>query len=211
MKTPARRVVAKALSRIALVALAALAVLTLAALVGILGGWWRLTAAALALDLLVIGVVAADTNRQVRRNARRLQRGVRAVSHDAMPVAPRSSAGRGDDGGVARILQAQYVGRLDRAQSSLEEAAAELHRAAERAATADSWPQVPGAQVVVTRVDAESIQVVRAALAQGHPVAIATDDIATARQQLTEQGLGTAVTFTGPETVPPAVSISLSP
>lgn len=87
-----------------------------------LGHPW-LPAAGLAALLLLIGVIALDTNKRTRSRF-----GQRPV---AAPTKAAPTTTDEDLMGTIRLLQAQYVGRLDRAQDSLELATAALLTAAE--------------------------------------------------------------------------------
>ncbi len=90
--------------------------------------WW-LSGAGVAAFLSAILVVALDADRRVRRmrplgrqpGARGPAR--RSTAPPEPPPPPESNAV-----GTVRLLQAQYVGRLDRMQSSLDRAVAEMSR-----------------------------------------------------------------------------------
>lgn len=209
MKSSARRLVAQTLARLALLSVGLLTLLTVVGLIGVLAGSWRLVAGAAVLSIATIGIVIADSNRQVRRNALRLRRGVRSVSHDPLPTVPASPPSQSDQVGLARILQAQYVGRLDRAQSTLDDALAEL-RAAVPSNPSGGWHLAPDAQVTVTRLDDASILIIRSAVEQGHPVVVVSDNVAAARARLAEVGLASAVRLEGHDATAPAVTIALT-
>ena len=87
-----------------------------------LGHPW-LPAVGMAASLLLIGAIALDTNKRAR--ARYGQRPM------AAPAKTAPATTEEDLMGTIRLLQAQYVGRLDRAQDSLELATAALLTAAE--------------------------------------------------------------------------------
>lgn len=110
-------------SRKALLGLAALALPAILTVVAAALGHPWLPSAGLAALLLVIGVIALDTNRRTR--SRYAPRPVGT----AAPAAPTTT--NEDLMGTIRLLQAQYVGRLDRAQDSLELATAALLAATE--------------------------------------------------------------------------------
>ncbi|SEE98312.1 hypothetical protein [Ruania alba] len=114
--------------QIALAALTAPALLT--AVFALLGHPW-IPEVGLAALLLMIAVISLDTNRRTRsRFAARTK------------PEPRATPGVSPDDlmGTVRLLQAQYVGRLDRSQAALEEAAAALLAAAERPADSPGSP-----------------------------------------------------------------------
>lgn len=104
-----------------LAVLTALALFT--AITAVLEHPWLPTAGLAALTLL-IGVIALDTNRRTRSRY-----GSRALAPQAAPAAPATT--EEDLLGTIRLLQAQYVGRLDRAQDSLELATSALLAATE--------------------------------------------------------------------------------
>ena len=109
-------------SRKFLLGLTVLALLALLTVVtAVLEHPW-LPTAGLALLLTVVGAIALDTNKRTRSR------------YGARPVAAQASApvtSEEDLMGTIRLLQAQYVGRLDRAQDSLELATTALLAAAE--------------------------------------------------------------------------------
>lgn len=85
-----------------------------------------------ALGSLIL-LVQLDTWRRTRSLRRYVRDQVRAAAHtDQSPPssgvhpAPAPTAAPEDVIGAVRLLQAQYVGRLDRMQTSLEDALAEL-------------------------------------------------------------------------------------
>lgn len=89
---------------------------------GALGHPW-FPAAGLAALLLLIGAIALDTNKRSRSRY-----GQRPI---AAPAKAAPATTEEDLMGTIRLLQAQYVGRLDRAQDSLELATAALLTAVE--------------------------------------------------------------------------------
>lgn len=92
----------------------------LTTITAVLGHPW-LPQVGLAALLVLIGAIALDTNKRSR------YRGSRPA-----PVAAKAVPATTNDDlmGTIRLLQAQYVGRLDRAQTSLEEATDALLTAA---------------------------------------------------------------------------------
>lgn len=90
----------------ALTALALLAVVT-----AVLEHPW-LPTASLAVLLMLVGATALDTNKRTRSRY-----GSRPM---AAPASSAPATTEEDLLGTIRLLQAQYVGRLDRAQDSLE-------------------------------------------------------------------------------------------
>ena len=105
-------------SRKAVLGLAALALPALLTVVTAVGGHPWLPEACLAVLLLLVGGLTLDTNKRVRSR------------YGAPPVATPSRTAptttQEDLLGMIRLLQAQYVGRLDRAQDSLDAATAAL-------------------------------------------------------------------------------------
>lgn len=105
-------------SRKALLGLAALALpAVLTVVTGMLGHPW-LPEACLALLLLEIGGLSLDTNKRARARY-----GMRPA---VAPARTAPTTTHEDLLGTIRLLQAQYVGRLDRAQDSLDAATAAL-------------------------------------------------------------------------------------
>lgn len=89
--------------------------------------WWLL-GAGLAAFLSAILIVALDADRRVRR-MRPLVHQLGARQPAGRPAAtPTPPTADFDVIGTVRLLQAQYVGRLDRMQSSLDRALTELSR-----------------------------------------------------------------------------------
>lgn len=97
--------------------------------------WWLL-AAGLATFLSLILIVALDVDRRVRRmrplahrlGARERPRRPGATSTSTSASVSASATTEFDVIGTVRLLQAQYVGRLDRMQSTLDRALTELSR-----------------------------------------------------------------------------------
>lgn len=110
-----------------LAAVALAAVLTVVAVVGTaLQWWWLVTAAAMTL-LSATFLVAADGDRRVRALrpfVRKTLAAVSGVQTQEQVQAPRLA--EADVIGAVQVLQAQYTGRLDRMQESLDQAVAHL-------------------------------------------------------------------------------------
>ncbi|GAA1149568.1 hypothetical protein [Ornithinicoccus hortensis] len=113
------------------------AVLSIIGLVGsLLELWWLVVLAGMAL-LSATLLVALDADRRVR-SLRPYIRG-EVVRSSRAPKAPKPAATQSpavsevDIVGAVKVLQAQYVGRMDRLQTSLDEAVALVRD--ERAAT----------------------------------------------------------------------------
>lgn len=108
-----------------LVGAAAAAGLSLLAVVGaVLQWWWLVVLAAMAL-LSAVLLVALDTDRRVRE----LRSFVKAQVASIDTTGGRAAPTQEDVVGTVRALQAQYTGRLDRLQDTLE---ASLRRRDER-------------------------------------------------------------------------------
>lgn len=104
------------------------AVLSIIGLVGsLLELWWLVVLAGMAL-LSATLLVALDADRRVR-SLRPYIRG-EVVRSSRAPKAPKPAAAQSpavsevDIVGAVKVLQAQYVGRMDRLQTSLDEAVA---------------------------------------------------------------------------------------
>ncbi|TQM95182.1 hypothetical protein FB476_0015 [Ornithinimicrobium humiphilum] len=94
-------------------------VLTVVATVAAALGWWWLVVLAAMLLLGGILLVALDADRRVRA----LRTVVRAeLAKVEAPAAPRPAPAGEDVVGAVRTLQAQYTGRLDRLQDTVEQA-----------------------------------------------------------------------------------------
>jgi len=106
-------------SRKVVLGLAALALPALLAVVTAAGGHPWLPEACLAVLLLLVGALTLDTNKRARARY-----GARPVVTTTSRTPP--STTHEDLLGTIRLLQAQYVGRLDRAQDSLDAATAAL-------------------------------------------------------------------------------------
>ncbi|WP_462418714.1 hypothetical protein [Kytococcus sp. Marseille-QA3725] len=122
--------------------------LVLVATVSAAFGLYWLTAAALGLILTAQLVVSMDTNRRVRYLPRRVKSLLQTIKVEAAPARTGKATARSAQGkpgasaparpaaapqqdvtGAVRLIQAQYLGRLDRAQSALESAAEDLRSA----------------------------------------------------------------------------------
>lgn len=121
-----------------LAAVALAAVLTVVAVVGAaLQWWWLVTAAAMTL-LSATFLVAADSDRRARTLRPFVRKTVTAVAGaQTQEQGPRLA--EADVIGAVQVLQAQYTGRLDRMQESLDQAVAHLRAEgdAPRAAATD--------------------------------------------------------------------------
>lgn len=103
-------------------------VLTALAVIGALLQWWWLVAAAAMILLSAAFLTALDADRRVRDLrpfVRQVASGIGSDATHAEQVPPQLA--EADIVGAVRVLQAQYTGRLDRMQASLEQAAALLH------------------------------------------------------------------------------------
>lgn len=185
-----------------LAGMAALGVLGLLALIGALASWWWLVVAAMAGMIAVIGVVVLNTNLLMRAHRKEFDRFGRAGGPVGATAVGAGSAGasrtsEADLAGTMRLLQAQYVGRLDRAQSTLEGAAATLTGAAGGAATEDRSPfaGLPhGTTVLLHHIDVQTLEHARDALGHGFDVHAVVADSAD-RERLEAAGLGDSVTM----------------
>lgn len=91
--------------------------------------WYEFTVLFLALQGAVVVAVALDIQRRVRMHIRRsnrwqgdTDRRINALSRVQQPRARADVATHEDLVGTVRVIQARYEGRLDRAQTSLNEA-----------------------------------------------------------------------------------------
>ena len=100
-----------------LAAVAFAAVMSLAAVVGTLLEWWWLVALAGAGLLSATLLAAVDTDRRVRE----LRSYVRAQVASIDTTGGRAAPTQEDVVGTVRALQAQYTGRLDRLQDTVEQ------------------------------------------------------------------------------------------
>ncbi len=118
----------------------AAAMTIVAAVATALEAWWLVTLAAMVL-LSSTFLSVLDANRRVRalpgRAARMARRAVASArprstpTGTQAPVVIAASATEQDVLGAVRILQAQYVGRLDRLQASVEEELQQLRSLAQ--------------------------------------------------------------------------------
>lgn len=131
----------------------------------------RTVAAVIQVVLLVIvGLLAlagvVSQRRTAREVSRLLRQGVRAEGaevHSRRPVVEEA-----DLVGALRLLQAQYVGRLDRAQATLERAAQTLSHSTAGASAGRAHVVVPG-------IDLDYVPVIEAALGAGMSVSVMAD------------------------------------
>jgi hypothetical protein len=98
-------------------------VLTAAAVVAVLLDWWWLAAAALMTLVSATFLVALDADRRVRTLRKAvLSRSDVASSRTAPELTAQPPAvTEADVVGAVRVLQAQYVGRMDRLQNTLDQ------------------------------------------------------------------------------------------
>ncbi|MEI2775188.1 MAG: hypothetical protein V9G19_04305 [Tetrasphaera sp.] len=205
-------------SKRVLAGLGAIGILGLLGFLGALLSWWWLVVLAVAGMLGVLGVIALNTNTLVRSHrlawdrTQRLGGGAAGASLITGPVS--APASQDDLTGALRLLQAQYVGRLDRAQTTLDRAAARLDRATGAAAPtpppADPIDALPaGAVLTLHAVTEASIERARRATARGLGVVVVDPDSAD-RERLELAGLAGAVRVVGAGEAPAgAVSVVL--
>lgn len=185
-------------SKRVLAGLAALGGLGLLGVIAAALSWWWLVVATLAGMLAVIGVVVLNTNLLLRAHRKAFDRAGRSFGPGVAPAASPAAGNQADVTGAVRLLAAQYVGRLDRAQSALERAAARLEGATSNPAapSGDSvFAQLPhGSTVLLHHLDDAALTQARAALAAGHQVHAVVIDSAD-RERLEKAGLGDSVTL----------------
>lgn len=154
-------------SRLLMIALVASAVLSTLVVVAVAQEWWVFAAVGVVAMLSCALMLAAEASRQVRAVRRSVHKLARAVaarpSPPPTPAAPppvkplpaKVTVQEGDQDilGAVRVLQAQYVGRLDALQSTVDEAVAALQEAARWAKTADG-PAVEDGERSGRRADA---------------------------------------------------------
>lgn len=181
-----------------LAAIGALAGLALIALIAAVLDWGVLLVMAFAGMLGVLGVVALNTNTLVRSHRQAFDKIVRSggfgPASGAIAMGPVGApASQEDLTGALRLLQAQYVGRLDRAQSTFERAAAALTAATTSAESGDPLAALPaGSVLVLHEITPASIAQATAAVRAGISVHAVTPD-SVAREALAAAGLGEAV------------------
>lgn len=113
-------------------ALLVVAVVTAVMLVAAALGWWRVLAVGGVLWASGLSIVLIRNYQVNRRVDRRTHQGVVNGYVETQPSAkdpllnPRRSPDPAEAAGVARLLQAQYIGRLDRAEAALARAVARL-------------------------------------------------------------------------------------
>lgn len=122
-------------SRKVLVGVTGIGVLSALSVIGSVTGHDVLADVARTLLLAVVGLLVLDGTVAVRHTERKVRRlGAAARKVTAAPAPPKASPAQetapatspADLVGAIRLIQAQYVGRLDRAQATLEAAAEEL-------------------------------------------------------------------------------------
>ena len=178
-----------------LAAIGALAGLALVALIAAVLDWGVLVVLAFAGMLAVLGVVALNTNTLVRSHRQAFDKIVRSggfgPASGALTMRPVGApASQEDLTGALRLLQAQYVGRLDRAQSTFERAAAALTAATSAAPAADPLATLPdGSVLVLHAVTPEAIARASDAVRAGIAVHVVAPD-SVAREALAAAGLG---------------------
>lgn len=113
-------------SRLVLAGTALAAVLTAAAVIGaVLEWWWLVVAAGMAL-LSATLLAALDVDRRTRSLRRTLREELARGGAGPVALTQAPPVTEADITGAVRVLQAQYTGRMDRMQTSLEEALAGL-------------------------------------------------------------------------------------
>lgn len=108
-------------------------------------GWHEVVAALVTLPGVVAAVLALDVRTRLRERVRKAEAWQRAlemrvdkVAAKARPPARAEAPTYDDLLGTVRVIQAQYTGRLDRAQSSLDEAVQALQAQLDAAETRTS-------------------------------------------------------------------------
>ncbi len=204
--------------------LGALGVLGLLAFVGALLHWDWLIVLGLAGMLGLLGVVVLNTNTLVRSHRLAWDKSVRLGGGAAGPVLATGPVGapasEKDLTGALRLLQAQYVGRLDRAQTTLERAAARLDGVAgattgappgdaTTAGPADPIAALPdGSTLTLYAVTDGALDLAARAIARGLPVLVVDPDSAD-RERLSAAGLTDVMVVPADAPVAGRVLISL--
>lgn len=125
-------------SRKVLLGVTGIGVLTALSIIGTIAGRDALADVAQTLLLAAVGLLVLDgtvavrhTERQLRRVRSAVRKATAAQTPREVTPAPETAPATSPDDlvGAIRLLQAQYVGRLDRAQATLEAAAEELSAA----------------------------------------------------------------------------------
>ena len=177
-----------------LLGLTGLGVLGLAAIVGAIMSWTWLIVVGLVGMAAVIGVVVLNTNLLVRAGRADIVKVRAAMTKAAVPDATPLDESLSPEANLletVRLLQSQYVGRLDRAQSAFERAAATLtgHATAPDGAT-DPFAGLPrGSVVLLHELNATTLAQAKVALEVQAVVADSAD-----REQLAAAGIAHAVT-----------------
>lgn len=182
-------------SKRVLAGLAALGSLGLLGVIAAIQGWWCLVVITLVGMLGAIGVVALNTNLLLRALRKAYDRAGRTLAPAAPAVSSAAPATNlVDTTGAVRLLAAQYVGRLDRAQSALERAAARLEELSAPAGGDSPFARLPqGSTVLLHHLDEKTVAHAKAALAAGLSVHAVVADSAD-RERLEAAGISDAVT-----------------
>ncbi len=181
-----------------LLGLTGLGVLGLAAIVGAILSWTWLIVVGLVGMAAVIGVVVLNTNLLVRAGRSDIVKVRAAMTKAAAPEATPLDESLSPEANLletVRLLQSQYVGRLDRAQSAFERAAATLtgHATAPDGAT-DPFGGLPrGSVVLLHQFNTTTLAQAKVALASGLEVQAVVSDSAD-REKLAAAGIAHAVT-----------------
>ncbi|WP_109472743.1 hypothetical protein [Ornithinimicrobium cavernae] len=119
-------------------------VLTAAAVLGAVQEWWWLVVAAGMVLLSVTLIIAMDADRRARALRPYIRGEVSKNGKSALPPALEAPpVSEVDVVGTVRVLQAQFTGRLDRMQASLDQAVAQLRDVADREPSAAQSPPTP--------------------------------------------------------------------
>ena len=185
----------------ALAGLGALAVLSA------IPGWWWVTVFALAAMIGGVGLIIVDINVQLRQHRSDF---LKATARLQTPAKPETAATGADLARVVRLVQAQFVGRLDRALSALETATTTVQRLGGPAAGRDGFAGLPhGSTVLLHRLDAATLAQAKLALTHGLSVEAVVTDSAD-RERLDAAGIGDSVTIlAGASATPYAMTVVL--